>query len=169
VLGDAADLEVLEAAGIRSASTVLITTHDDDVNIYLAIYCRRLRPDIRIIGRANFDRNVSTLYRAGADDVLSYASTGATAIWNHFRANDTLLLAEGLSVFRVPVPAPLVGTTLGSSHLRRDTGCNVVAIQDGPQMIGNPPVDVVLRAGAELVLIGDAQDEASFAERYRGR
>ena len=49
---------------------MVITTHDDDVNVYLAIYCRRLRPDIAIVARANLDRNVSTLYRAGADAVL---------------------------------------------------------------------------------------------------
>jgi voltage-gated potassium channel len=73
---------VLERAGIDDASAVIITTHDDDMNVYLTIYCRRLRPDMRIIGRANLDRNVTTLYRAGADAVLSYASTGANAIWN---------------------------------------------------------------------------------------
>lgn len=47
VLGDAADLEVLVAAGIRKTPAVLVTTHDDDTNIYLTIYCRRLRPDVQ--------------------------------------------------------------------------------------------------------------------------
>ena len=73
VTGDAADLKTLEAAGIRTAHAVVVTTHDDDVNVYLTIYCRRLRPDVQIIARANTDKNISTLYRAGADAVLSYA------------------------------------------------------------------------------------------------
>lgn len=170
--GDAADLSVLESAGIRDASGVVITTHDDDVNVYLAIYCRRLREDIRIVGRANVDRNVSTLYRAGADAVLSYASTGATAIWNHFRENDTVVVAEGLNVFRRPVPAALAGRRLGDTHIRRDTGCNVVAIERDGQMKGNPGVDDVLSANEDLVLIGDVDAEARYSERYsttRGR
>ena len=104
VLGDAAELEVLERAGLRESSAVLITTHDDDVNVYLTIYCRRLEPDIQIISRANVDRNVGTLHRAGADAVLSYASLGASAIWNTLGPNDVLVLAEGLVVFRVPTP-----------------------------------------------------------------
>lgn len=104
VLGDAADIAVLEAAGIRTATGVLITAHDDDINIYLTIYCRRLQPHLQIVARANLDRNVSTLYRAGADDVLSYASTGAAAVWNHLRGNDTLVVADGLDVFRSTVP-----------------------------------------------------------------
>ncbi len=169
VLGDAADLEVLEAAGIRTASGVLLTTHDDDVNTYLTIYCRRLRPDVRIVARANLDRNVSTLYRAGADDVLSYASIGATAIWNHFRRGDTLVVADGLSVVREPVPPALVGRTIAASGIRRTTGCNIVALARGDEVVGNPASESVLERDMELVLIADETALARFAERYHGR
>ncbi len=164
VIGDAADLAVLESAGIRSATGVLVTTHDDDVNIYLSIYIRRLRPDIRIVARANLDRNVSTLYRAGADDVLSYASIGAAAIWNHFRGNDTLVVAEGLDVFRAPVPPTMLGKTLADSHIRAETGCNVVAIDVDGQLIGNPSGDALLGPRTSLVLIGDAAAQARLAD-----
>lgn len=168
VLGDAADIAVLERAGIRTAAGVLITTHDDDVNIYLALYCRRLRPDMRIVARANLDRNVSTLYRAGADDVLSYASTGAAVMWNHFRGNDTLVIAEGLDVFRADVPAPMRGKTLANSHIRSETGCNVVAIEVDGQLVGNPSGDVVLGAGNRLVLIGDLASQERLAALNAG-
>jgi Trk K+ transport system NAD-binding subunit len=168
VVGDAADLEILETAGVRTASGLLITTHDDDVNIYLAIYAQRLRPDLRIVARANLDRNVSTLYRAGADDVLSYASTGAAAIWNHFRGNDTLVVAEGLDVFRAPVPSGLVGSTLASSGLRSRTGCNVVALEVGGELVGNPAGDSVLGPGTRLILIGDDEAQERFAQLGAG-
>src|SRR5690606_12986372 len=124
VVGDAAELEVLNAAGMQEASAVLITTHDDDVNVYLTIYCRRLRPDIQVIARANHDRNVATLNRAGADAVLSYASIGATALWNTLGLNDALVLAEGLEMFRLGVPPALAGKTLAQADVRRHTGCN---------------------------------------------
>ena len=163
VLGDAAELDVLVSAGIRSASSVLITTHDDDVNIYLTLYCRRLRPDIRVVARANLDRNVSTLYRAGADDVLSYASAGATAIWNAYRPSDTLHIAEGLNVFHADVPHALVGKRLSESGIRRETGCNVVALERDGATIGNPDSDIVLTRGDRLVMIGDSRAEARFA------
>lgn len=166
VHGDAADIEVLEAAGIAEATTVLITTHDDDVNIYLSIYCRRLRPDVRIIGRANLDRNVTTLYRAGADAVLSYASTGAMAIWNHVRPEDLIVIAEGLNVFRRAIPPELVDKPLGVTHIRRDTGCNVVAIEADGLIVGNPDKSVRLPAGGSLLLIGDDDADDRFAERY---
>ncbi|MGI9578252.1 MAG: potassium channel family protein, partial [Microthrixaceae bacterium] len=166
VPGDAAELEVLEAAGLADASAVLVTTHDDDVNIYLTIYCRRLQPDLQIISRANVDRNVATLHRAGADSVLSYASIGATTIWNTLSQNDTVVLAEGLEVFRVPCPSNLDGVTLAEGHVRSKTGCSVVAVSAGESMVTNPDPQQPLPANAELVVIGDADSQAAFLDTF---
>lgn len=166
VLGDAAELEVLEEAGLTEASAVVITTHDDDVNVYLTIYCRRLRPSVQIISRANLDRNVDTLHRAGADSVLSYASLGASAIWNELGFDDTLVLAEGLEVFRTAVPAGLAGKTLAHSSIRERTGCTVVAISEGDHVQINPPGDTHLPAGAELVVIADEESQVRFQTRF---
>jgi voltage-gated potassium channel len=166
VIGDAAERSVLEEAGIESASAVVITTHDDDVNVYLTLYCRRLRPDIRIISRAKLDRNVSTLYRAGADAVLSYAGTCSAAIWNEFRGHETLLVAEGLNIFRTPVPPGLVGKTLAEAHIHSRTNCNVVAIEHGGTIEGNPDPHVPLPDGARLVVIGTDDAEAAFGATF---
>lgn len=166
VLGDAAALEVLEAAGIRESASVVVTTHDDDMNVYLTIYCRRLRPDIQILARANLDRNVSTLHRAGADFILSYASTGANAIFNLLQRTDTLLLAEGLSVFRMTTPESLIGQTLKDSNIRQLTGCNVVAVIHDGQMEINPNADRPLSGQGQLVVIGDAESESRFLSRF---
>ncbi len=166
VQGDAAELEVLEEAGLSEASAVLITTHDDDINIYLTIYCRRLRPELQIIPRANLDRNVATLHRAGADSVLSYASIGATTIWNAMSRNDTVVLAEGLEVFRVPCPTSLAATTLAEAEVRSRTGCSVVAIATGGSMVTNPDPRRPLPGAGELVLIGDSASQSAFLEAF---
>lgn len=167
VVGDAADIKVLQQAGIDDAPAVVITTHDDDMNVYLTNYCRRLRPDVQVIARARLDRNVTTLHRAGADSVLSYASTGATALWNLLTADNTLQLAEGLDVFRVRTPAELAGRTLAAAQIREDTGCTVVALADEHEFQANPPADAVLPPGSDLVLIGDSASEHRFLTRFR--
>src|SRR5690242_8960245 len=76
ILGNAADGEILRQAGLMEAPAVVMTTHDDDVNIYLTLYCRHLRPEMQIISRATLERHGATLQRAGADFVMSYASMG---------------------------------------------------------------------------------------------
>ncbi len=169
VLGDAAELEVLERAGIMTCSSVVITTHDDDINVYLAIYCRRLRPEIQILARANQDRNVSTLHRAGADFVMSYACTGANSIFNILKRGNSILLAEGLDVFRIPVPNALIGMTLEECRFRQTTGCNVVAIEKNGEFNAKPAPSSVLTADSQLVIVGDAESERRFFANIDGQ
>ena len=168
IVGDAADLHVLEAAGIRTTPCVLITTHDDDTNIYLTIYCRRLRPDAQIISRARLERNVDTLHRAGADFVLSYAGMGANTILNYLNRSTVLLLAEGLYVFAAPTPAALVGRTIAAAGIREQTGCSVVALEVDGRTIANPDPQTVLTAGMRLVVIGSDEAEERFWQWVHG-
>lgn len=168
LVGDAARREVLEQAGIDRCSAVVITPRDDDVNVYLTLYCRKLRPDIQILSRATLERNVSTLHRAGADFVMSYATTGATTIYNLLQRIDILLLAEGLHLFRADTPPELAGRQLGELGIHRETGCTVVALGRADHFSCNPDRDVVLEPDSELVLIGAADAENRFLERFPG-
>ena len=166
VLGNAAELNVLKQAGIDEAPAVIITTHDDDMNVYLTIYCRRLRPDIQIITRVALERNISSLHRAGADFVMSYASMGANSIFNLLERSGSLMVAEGLELFRVKMPASLAGKTIAESGIRRTTGCTVIALDsDGTTQI-NPDPTRPMSAGAEMILIGSAEDESRFLEEF---
>jgi voltage-gated potassium channel len=166
VIGDAADRSVLDDAGIADAAAVVITTHDDDMNVYLTRYCRGLRHDVRIVSRSRLDRNVSTLYRAGADAVLSYAATGSAAIWNHFRGDETILVSDGLSVFRTPIPSGLAGMSLAEAHVRRRTDCNVVAVERDGCLVGNPDPELPLPAEGELVLVGSDDAATKFSAEF---
>ena len=168
IVGNAADLHTLEAAGIREAPTVIVTTADDATNIYLTIYCRRLRPDAQIVSRATLERNVSTLHRAGADFVLSYASMGANAILNILEGDDVVMIAEGLDLFRVPVPERLRGVSLVASGIREETGCHVVAFQHDDRVETNPPPEARLPdgPGGEIILVGTTEDEQRFMKRH---
>jgi Trk K+ transport system NAD-binding subunit len=166
VLGSAADLDTLVRAGIREAPSVIVTTHDDDLNIYLTIYCRRLRPDIQVISRATLDRNVGTLHRAGADLVISYASMGANAVLNVLRPNQELMLEEGLNVFRVAVHSDLAARTLGECRIREHTGCSVIAVKTDGRLSVNPDPSIRFKAGDELILIGTPEAEKQFVTQY---
>ena len=166
ILGNAADIEILKQAGIRDATTVIITTHDDDINVYLALYCRRLNPSIQIISRVTQERNISTLHRAGADFVMSYASMGANAIFNLLERSDTLMIAEGLDVFKLKMPKSLAGKTLAQSAIHSKTGCTMIAINTGGELQINPNPNVPLPDDAEIILIGSTDGENQFLDMY---
>ena len=170
VQGSAARIEILEKANIADASAVIVTTGNDDTNIYLTIYCRKLFPDVQIISRANRERNISTLHRAGADFVASYASMGANIIFNLLKHSDILMLAEGLNVFRIELPDHLEGKSLIESEIRERTGCSVIAIQreingKDTHIVHFSPSEV-LKSDDELVLIGTIESEEIFLKTY---
>lgn len=167
ILGNAADLDVLKQAGIAESHTVLITTHDDDVNIYLTIYCRQLYPHIQIISRTTYEKNINTMHRAGADFVMSYASMGASSIFNILEGQDVLLLAEGLNIFNHKVNKKLADKSISQSDIRKDTGCTVIAINcENKEMEVNPNPDRTLKSGEEIVLIGSFEGEYDFNKMY---
>jgi voltage-gated potassium channel len=166
ILGDAAELEILKIAGIDSSPCVIITSHDDDTNVYLTIYCRMLRPDIQIITRSTLERNLGTMHRAGADFVMSYASMGATTILNLLQRSDILMVAEGLDLIRVKVPKQLNGKTILESSIRKETGCTVIAIKENDATEINPDPQAKLKKGAEIILIGTVEAENKFFEIY---
>jgi voltage-gated potassium channel len=166
VRGSAADRAVLERAGLGEAAAAVVTTNDDAANIYLTLYVRRLRPDIQIVSRATLERNVATLHRAGADFVMSYASMGANAVFNVLEKGDVVMLAEGLDVFRHPVPPALRGRALADTGIREATGCSVVALEVGGAAVINPPPETTLAAGAELILIGTTDAERRFLQKF---
>jgi voltage-gated potassium channel len=167
VVGDAAELAVLEQAGIRTTPAVFITTHDDDTNIYLTIYCRRLRPDVQIISRVRLERNIATLHRAGADFIVSYASLGANVLFNLLNRSNILMVAEGLDVFEVAIPARLIGRTLAESAIREQTGCTVVALRTVETWQISPDPHEPLPVAGRLILIGTVAAEEKFLAQYQ--
>jgi Trk K+ transport system NAD-binding subunit len=166
VVGNATDRNILERAGISSAPAVLLTTHDDDINTYLTIYIRRLRPDIEIISRATLERNVSTMHRAGADFVMSYASLGAGTIFNYLKRSDVLVLAEGLNVSKVNVPTALVGRTLAKQNPLKESGCHLIALGHGGRIEMDPDLNKPLASDASMVFVGSLENEKRFLGRY---
>jgi len=166
VYGDAADLQTLEKAGIHDAHSVLITTNQDDINIYLTIYCRQLNPEIQIISRATYEKNINTMQRAGADFVMSYASLGANMIFNLIEKSDILMLAEGLYVFERDVTNEISGKKLSDTNIRQLTGCNVIAVERAGDTKVNPEPGTVLEAGEKLVLIGSSESEKNYNREF---
>ena len=160
--GDAADRRLLERAGILKARSVLLTTNDDAVNIYLAVYCRRLNPELRIVSRITHERNLEAIHRAGADFVLSYTTLGIEAVLSVLRGQPPVLLGEGVELFAVRIPSTLAGRPLRDSGIGSRTGLSVVALQRGDELFAPLTSETVLAPGTELIMLGSDEQRAAF-------
>ena len=76
--GRPSDDEMLRAAGLERAISVLACVDSDAENIFTCLTARELRSDITIVARASVEDSEKKLLRAGADRVISpYKSSGA--------------------------------------------------------------------------------------------
>jgi Trk K+ transport system NAD-binding subunit len=163
VTGLGTDAAALERAGLAQAAALLVTTHDDALNTVITLRARLLRTDLEIVARAEGEVNVSSLYRAGADLVISRPSLVANAIFNALRRGQVMLVAEGLFAVRVPVPAVLAGQRLRDTHLRQDTGLSVVALEPSALVIP----EAVLAPGGHLILAGPEEAVDRWYARFQ--
>jgi Trk K+ transport system NAD-binding subunit len=164
--GDAADRKLLDDAGIQTVSSVLLTTNNDAVNIYLAVFCRRLNPRLRIVSRVTHERNVEAIHRAGADFVLSYTTLGVESVMSLLRGYELVVLGEGVELFSVPVPPSLSGRPLADSNIGSATGLSVVAIGRNGTLETRLTSQTPLDPGATLLMLGSLEQRRKFSELF---
>jgi voltage-gated potassium channel len=163
---DAAEPDVLIKAGLGTAPGVLLTTSDDAMNIYLAVHCRRLAPETRIVSRVTFDRNLTAMRRAGADIALSHTSLAVESIFAALRGHQLVVLGEGVELHELPVPPSLAGKTLAEAAPGARTGVNVIAISGPAGFVPNPGAATPLPADSSLLMIGDQAQLSRFMREY---
>lgn len=166
IIGNAADRRTLEKAGIGEVSAVALTTNDDAQNIHLAVYCRRLQPQLSIVSRITRERNIDAIYRAGADFVLSYASLGCEFIMAYLLGREPVMVGEGAEFFSIDVPEKLAGKDLAGSAIGANTGLVVIAIEENGETRTNPTAKTVLDSGARLIMLGTNQQRERFKEVF---
>jgi len=91
---------------------------------------------------------------------------GSNAIFNLLERSDTLMVAEGLDVFKLKIPKSLVGKTIATSAIHRNTGCTLVAINTDTDLQINPDPNLPMPEDAEIILIGSTEGENQFIDLY---
>ena len=166
VVGDASDLAVVTNAGLNDAPSVVLTTNDDATNIFLAVYCRRLNPEARIVSRVSEESSLEAIHRAGADFALSHASLAAKSVLSALRASELVVLGEGADLFVEAVPSRIAGKTLAESEIGARTGLSVIAVRGDGELVTNPPGDFELLEGSEVVMLGTVTQHQNFVRNF---
>jgi Trk K+ transport system NAD-binding subunit len=166
IVGDATDREVLEAAGVDDARSVVLAIPDDTETEFATLAVRNLSESIEIIARAENVEAVRKTYRAGADYVLSLATVSGRSIASAVLEGENVL-SIGTTVKVVRTGAPeLVGKTLENANIRGLTGCTIVAIERGEQVLTDLDPDFEIQDGDELVIAGTDEGTELFAEYF---
>jgi CPA2 family monovalent cation:H+ antiporter-2 len=85
IYGDAAQRTILEQAGVREAGSLVFAASGRDGDAVIAM-AKELNPEIRILARANYLREVPAARKAGADVVVAAEVEVAMAMTEHLLA-----------------------------------------------------------------------------------
>lgn len=165
--GDASDDAVLERAGIRSASGLIVTTGDDANNIYIVLSARVLNPNLFIVSRAVNDSSVSKLIRAGANRAISPYAIGGRRLAHLILSPsvvdffDTVLQKgkESLNLEGITISdgSAAIGKQLGDLGIRERTGASALVLIRDTRVIPNPGADLTLNSGDQILALGTSQ------------
>ena len=122
IYGDSADEELLQRAGVDTASAVIITFADPAVSVGIVRSVRRLRADVPVLVRTQDDVGLEELTAAGATDVVPETLEASL-----------MLVVQVLLLLKLP--ASRVMRTVGDIRASRYATLRSVFRHDGAQVV----------------------------------
>lgn len=163
-VGDALDPALLRKAGAAEARTVVLCVDNDTTTLFLTTVVRDLAPDVPIVARVERTRNVQRMHAAGADFGSSLAEVAGEILAHKLLGDAWLSLGQRVKLVRVSA-AGMKGKSLAEARIGARTGCAVVAIQRGEDVLLDIPDDLQLADADELCLCArEDAIEKFFAE-----
>ena len=178
--GNATEDEVLKAAGIERASTLMCTLPGDADNVFIVLSAKQLNNDLKIISRATKESTTYKLKLAGADNVIMPDKIGGDHMASLVVTPDLVEFLGHLSVSRqegsinIEEIAFANICTDGKEHaikeldLRKKTGCTVIGYRDpdGNYSV-NPDADMVIKKDSKLIFIGKPEQIEKLKATYK--
>ncbi|MEZ3162796.1 NAD-binding protein [Halorubrum sp. RMP-47] len=166
VVGDATEPETLRTAGVADARTVVLALPDDTTAEFATLVVRDLAPNVELLARVADPESVPKMHRAGADYVLSLSTVtsrmSASAVLTD---RDVISLDTHVEVVRTEAPT-LVGRTVGEAAVRGRTGCTVIAIERGEDLVTDVGQETRIERGDELVVAGTDDGVRAFERAF---
>jgi voltage-gated potassium channel len=164
IMGDATEDDVLRAAGIRSARTLVASLDNDAASVYVVLSARTLNPDLFVIARSRTDDAEPKFIRAGADRVVNPQRIGGNRIAAFAESPYVVdfldvVMHEGTNEFRMADVAVVTGSTLAGSTVAdaraREGGAAVLlALRTSGRFVTNPAPKTVIGPGDVLIVVG---------------
>lgn len=175
--GDATEEDVLVAARVEQAKTLVTALPSDAANVFITLTSRNLNKDLMIIARGEYVTTEKKLLQAGANRVVMPAVIGArqmaTMITRPSTADLMELVADrtilDVELDEVPVPKGnrLIGCTVRDAEAHRRHRLLFVAVKKpAGEMIFNPDADYAFGELDVVIVMGRVEDIENFRSEY---
>jgi Trk K+ transport system NAD-binding subunit len=165
IVGDAATEGILHEAGIETAGAIVVGLPDDSASLLATVLARSLNDDVEILVRVSDLDATRKALSAGADYVLSVPRVSARMVARELRGEEVLAPASQIRLVRVPA-TPFTGQTLANSGIYGETGCRVIAVDDGSGRSTEIDPQREFTGDEHLTIVGPDEAVQKFRKRY---
>jgi Trk K+ transport system NAD-binding subunit len=165
IVGNVLDAEVLKQAGLDNVQAVVLALSADAPTLFSTVIIRDLAPDVPIIARVNSAENVERIYVAGADFALSISKVSGQLLAWRLLGKESVTVDPELRVVKVSTRG-LERHHPKQHDLREKTGCTVVAVERGEELLVEFDAKFVFQATDSVYICGSAEAEQKFYLLY---
>jgi Trk K+ transport system NAD-binding subunit len=133
-VGDVLDLRILEAADVRNAQAVILALDTDSATLFASVILKDLAPEVPVIARVNHSDNVERIHRAGAYFALSISQVSGQMLAKKLLGQEAVAVDPQLKILKVAAGG-LAGQHPAALRVRERTGCSVVAVERGEDIL----------------------------------
>ncbi len=134
VVGNVLEPGVLEAAGVAEAQVMILALDSDSATLFATVIVKDQAPDVTVIARVNEAENVERIHHAGADFALSISQVSGQILAHRLLRQEAIAIDPQLRVLKATA-ARLAGRHPTSLDVRQKTGCSIVAVERGDDLI----------------------------------
>jgi Trk K+ transport system NAD-binding subunit len=163
--GDVLDIPTLERAGVRGAQAVILALDTDSATLFATVILKDLAPDVPVIARVNQAENVERIHLAGADFALSISQVSGQMLARKLLGEEAVVVDPQLKVQRVS-PEGLLGRHPAALGIRERTGCSVVAVERGNEVLTELGPDFRFEPTDTVYVCGTGAAIRRFGEEF---
>lgn len=165
VAGNVLDPELLVRAGVEEAQAVILALSEDATTLFATVILKDMAPQVPVIARVNRPENVERIHAAGVDFALSISQVTGQILARKLLGKRTVMLDQALKVSMVKSPK-LVGEHPAGLRIRERTGCSVVAVERGAEVLVRFEPGFAFAARDLVYICGSEDATRKFAAEF---
>lgn len=168
LVGNVIDPGILESAGAAEAQAVILALDSDSATLFATVILKDAVPALPVIARVNQAENVERIHRAGAYFALSISQVSGQMLARKLLGEEAVALDPHLKVLQVPAAEvrPSGRRPLSDAEIRRRTGCSVVAVERGEEILVDLGPGFRFDPGDLLYVCGPPESVRRFAASF---
>ena len=165
LIGNVLDTQLLKQAQVENVQAVILALSADTTTLFATVIVKDLAPDVPVIARVNHAVNVERIYAAGADFALSISQISGQILAWRLLGKESVAVDPELRVLKV-ASHKLEGQYAAKLGIREKTGCSVVAVERGDELLVEFGSDFCFERADAVYICGGSESVRKFTELY---